>query len=137
MHCREHVVQLHHGIAEIERAGASLNVIGNGGPSFIAGFREVTGYTGPLYTDPSLAVYQAAQLKRGIATFLSVAAAGRSIRALGRGFRQGLTRGDNMQQGGVLVIAKDGRVLFHHISDSPGDNASVGRIASAITSTRA
>lgn len=132
MHCREHVVQLHHGAAEIERAGAGLHVIGNGAPNFIAGFREVTGYTGPLYTDPSLAVYQAAQLKRGIATFLSVAAVGRSVRALGRGFRQGLTRGDNMQQGGVLVISRDGRVLYHHISDSPGDNASVEQIVTSL-----
>ena len=43
----------------------NLVMIGNGAPMFIAGFREMTGYTGPIYTDPSLAVYKAAQLKRG------------------------------------------------------------------------
>jgi hypothetical protein len=126
------VVQLHQGIDQIRGAGAELHVLGNGAPMFIAGFRETTGYPGPVYTDPSLAVFRAAQLKRGLGTFVSVAAAGRTLRALGRGFRQGLTRGDNLQQGGVLVIATDGRVLYHHISESPGDNASVAHIAAGL-----
>ena len=55
MFCREQVVQLHRERESIRRAGAELVVIGNGAPHFIAGFREITGYDGPLYTDPSLA----------------------------------------------------------------------------------
>ncbi len=127
-------MQLHRDNALIESTGARLVVIGNGAPMFIAGFREMTGYDGPLYTDPSLEVYRAAELKRGISTFLSATAVGRTVRSLGRGFRQGRTRGDALQQGGVLVVAPDGRVLFQHISESPGDNASAARIAGAISS---
>ena len=64
MFCREQVVQLHHEIDRIHRAGGEVVVVGNGAPHFIAGFRELTGYRGPLYTDPSLESYRAASLKR-------------------------------------------------------------------------
>lgn len=137
MHCREHVVQLHRAIDQIQAAGAELFVIGNGAANFIAGFRDETGLTGAVYTDPSLAVYQAAQLKRGLRTVLSVTAAARSVGTLARGFRQGRTQGDNLQQGGVLVIARDGRVLWQHISASPGDNAAPADIVAAVTRSRA
>ena len=59
-----------------------LYVIGNGSPSFMDGFRETTGYQGPLFTDPSLEVYQAAGLKRGVATVLSPRAALAGLSAL-------------------------------------------------------
>jgi hypothetical protein len=117
------VVQLHRRIDDIHAAGAELYVIGSGTPNFIAGFRETTGFTGTVLTDPSLEVYRAAELKRGLRTFVSLGAAARTVGSLARGFRQGRTQGDNLQQGGVLVVARDGRVLWQHISDSPGDNA--------------
>jgi hypothetical protein len=118
-------------VVQLHRANIpNLVVIGNGAPNFIAGFRETTGYTGPLYTDPSLAVYKAAELKRGIGHVLSLRAAAKSIGTLKRGFRQGKTQGDATQQGGVLVIAPDGRILYHHISEYPGDNASPDEIRS-------
>ncbi|HTR50122.1 MAG TPA: peroxiredoxin-like family protein [Kofleriaceae bacterium] len=116
-------MQLHEYEAEIRAAGAELYVIGNGTPNFIAGFRDTTGFTGTMLTDPSLAVYRAAELRRGLRTFVSLGAAARTVGALARGFRQGRTQGDALQQGGVLVIARDGRVLWQHISESPGDNA--------------
>ena len=116
-------MQLHRAIDAIHAAGAELYVIGNGAPMFIEGFRETTGFAGAVYTDPSLAAYRAAELERGLGTMLSVGAALRTARALGRGFRQGRTQGDQTQQGGVLVVARDGRVLYHHVSHGPGDNA--------------
>ena len=116
-------MQLHRREADIHAAGAELSVIGNGTPSFIAGFRETTGFSGTVLTDPSLEVYRAAQLRRGLSTIFTLGAAAHTVGALSRGFRQGRTRGDNLQQGGVLVVARDGRVLWHHISESPGDNA--------------
>jgi hypothetical protein len=117
-------VQLHR--AELP----NLTIIGNGAPSFIAGFRETTGYTGPIYTDPSLAAYKASQLKRGAMTLLKLGAAKATVGALRRGFRQGRIEGDTTQQGGVLVIAPGGRILYHHISEYPGDNASPDEIRS-------
>ena len=121
-------MQLHRRHEDVRAAGAEIFVIGNGAPMFIEGFRETTGYTGPVYTDPSLAAYRAARLERGVRTLLSVGAAARTVGALARGFRQGRTQGDNLQQGGALVIARDGSVLWHHVSKSPGDNADPDQI---------
>jgi hypothetical protein len=127
------VVQLHRDIDLIHGAGAELYVIGNGSPSFIEGFREQTQWTGAVYTDPSLDVYRAASLKRGVMRTLDPRALGKTIGAFVRGHRQGLTRGDAWQQGGVLVIAPSGDVKWHHASDRPGDNASAHEIAAALT----
>lgn len=127
IHCRDHAVQ-------IERAKLPANVvlIGNGSPSFIAGLREQTGWTGPVYTDPSLAAYQAAQLKRGVLRTLDPRGYGKALRAMAGGQRQGRTQGDQWQQGGVLVIGRDGRVLWQHASERAGDNAAPAQILAAL-----
>ena len=132
MHCREHVVQLHRDIETIHAAGAELHVIGNGSPSFIEGFRDETRWTGPIFTDPSLAVFKAAELKRGVTKTLAPRALVPTIRAFMRGGRQGKTQGDPWQQGGVLVIGTDGTVLWHQVSDRPGDNATASEIVAAL-----
>ena len=63
---------------------------------FIAGSRHDTHYTGPILTDPSLVVYRAAQLKRGISASYVPALIFRTVRALRRGFRQVGTRCDEI-----------------------------------------
>jgi len=138
MHCREHVVQLHRRMADLEASGAKVYVIGNGSPSFIEGFRENTGWHGPIYTDPSLEVYKVAGLKRGVlATLSPIKGVLRGVGAMRRGFRQGRTQGDPWQQGGVLVIDKSGDVLWTHASEGPGDNASADQILAALHSREA
>lgn len=126
------MVQLHREEAALQATGAAVIVIGNGGPSFIEDFRATTAFDGAIYTDPSLAAYEAAQLERGIGTFLKVGAVTSTLGALRRGARQGRTRGDNLQQGGVVAVDRDGRVIYHHVSKFPGDNASPSRIAAAL-----
>jgi len=115
-------VQLHHVKDDILRAGAQLHVIGNGAPMFMAGFRAETGYDGPLYTDPSLAVYRAADLRRGIATLLRPAVAAHAVRAWRGGFRQARTQGDALQQGGVLIVSTAGELRWRYISRTAGDH---------------
>jgi hypothetical protein len=127
------VVQLHRKIDLIRTAGAEVSLIGNGSPSFIAGFREETGWDGRIYTDPSLAVYKAAELKRGVVKTFDPRALGTTVRAFARGFRQGRTQGDTWQQGGVLVVMPGGEIRWHHASDRPGDNATAEQIAAALT----
>ena len=128
------MVQLHREIESIRNAGAEVFVIGNGSPSFIEGFRETTKYDGIIYTDPSLAAFQAAQLKRGVLKTFNPLALGKTISALRRGQRQGLTQGDTWQQGGVLVVEPGGRILWHHASERPGDNAEPSQIVAALKS---
>ena len=132
IHCRDHVVQLDKQLAQFRAKGAELYVIGNGSPSFIAGLREQTGWTGPIYTDPSLAAYQAAQLKRGVLRTLDPRGYGKALRAMVGGQRQGRTQGDQWQQGGVLVVAPDGTVLYQQASERAGDNATGDQILAAM-----
>jgi hypothetical protein len=132
IHCRDHVVRLGHELAAIRGAGAELHVIGNGSPSFIEGFREQTRWAGPVYTDPSLAVYKVAQLKRSVARTLDPRSLGAAFRAFTNGSKQGLPQGDQWQQGGTLVITPQGDVRWHHASDRPGDNATAAQIVAAL-----
>lgn len=128
-------MQLHHRIDDLRAAGGELHVIGNGSPMFMDGFRETTGYAGPLYTDPSLAVYKAAGLERGVLTVLNPRAAFAALGALKDGFRQGRTQGDATQQGGILAIAPSGEVLYAHVSKFAGDNASPDQLIDALRRT--
>jgi hypothetical protein len=130
-------VQLHRGVDRIEAAGAELVVVGNGAPHFIAGFRELTGFEGPIYTDPSLKVYEAAHLERGVFKVLNPKAAISSIRAFARGGKQGRVEGDGLQQGGVLVVAPGNELLWQHTSKYPGDNASVDQIVTSLQTAKA
>ena len=125
-------MQLHQGIDQLKAKGADVYVIGNGTPNFIEGFRDQTKYTGPIYTDPSLAVYKAAELKRSAARTLDPRGLAGGVRAFFKGHRQGMTQGDAWQQGGVLVIAPDGTIKYQHASELPGDNATVAQIAAAL-----
>ena len=124
-------MQLHRATDKLAAKGATLNVIGNGSPSFIAGFREQTMFDGPVYTDPSLAVFKAAELKRSLAATIDPRGILGGIRAFAAGHRQGRTQGDATQQGGVLVI-RDGQIVWHHASERPGDNASPEQILAAL-----
>jgi hypothetical protein len=123
MFCREHVVQLHQQIDRIHGAGAELVVVGNGKPHFVKGFRELTRYDGPLFTDPTLAAYRAAELNRSAWRLVTPKAALNAVRAMARGFFQGRVQGDALQQGGVMIIVPPDRVAWQHTSEVSGDNA--------------
>ena len=125
-------MQLHRHHDTFTGKGADLHVIGNGSPSFIAGFREQTLFDGPVYTDPSLEVYKAAELKRSMARTLDPRGWLKGVKAFTEGHRQGRTQGDAWQQGGVLVVAPSGDVRWQHASDLPGDNATAQQILAAL-----
>lgn len=135
--CREHTARVQARLAEIHAAGAEVYVIGNGAPTFIEGFREATGWTGAVYTDPSLEVYKAAGLRRGVFTVIHPRAAIAALGALRGGFKQGATQGDQLQQGGVVVVAPSGEVVWAHVSEYAGDNADPDAIVAALRRTAA
>jgi hypothetical protein len=125
-------VQVHRERERIEAAGAALVLVGNGNAGFARAFREDFGITAPLYVDPSRRTYRALGLARpGFLSLLSprlVAAVARALRA---GFMQGAVRGDPYQLGGVVVVAKGGRVVFRHVARDAGDHAAVGEVVHA------
>ncbi len=136
VHCREHAALLQREGERIREAGAELFVIGNGTPSFIDGFRDQTGFAGPIYTDPSLATYKAAQFKRSVTSTLDPRGVGKALRAMVGGHKQAIIpQGDQWQQGGVLVVLPSGEIAWHYVSGRAGDDPSVTQIVSALRAT--
>src|SRR5262245_56596446 len=129
--CREQVTELARSLDRIHGAGAELHVISNGQPMYIEAFRDTTRFRGPVYTDPSLTVYKAAQLRRGIESTLNPAMLLHAVRALRAGHRLSRPQGDVQQMGGVLVITPAGDVRFHYISSTAGDHPEIDDVISA------
>ena len=83
-----------------------------------------------VYTDPQRASYKAAGWRRPKGLSLrTFAHAGRAV--LG-GHLQGRTKGDAFQLGGIIVVGKDGEVLFEHADQEAGDHANVDDVVSAL-----
>lgn len=104
--------------------------VGNGSPAMASAFAEDFDVRSPLYTDPSLSVYAAVGLHRGVGSLWGTMKA--APRALKGGFVQGRTQGDAMQQGGVLVVDREGRELYRHVSAFAGDHPSMDAILAAL-----
>jgi hypothetical protein len=85
-----------------------------------------------LLTDPSLRTFNAAGMKHGRLRTFSLAAAAPTIRALREGFRQSRTMGQPWQQGGALVLARGGEVLYSYSSDDPGDHPPLEKVLAAL-----
>lgn len=112
-----------------------MTFIGNGSVAMANAFKQDFDVRSALYTDPTLEVYARAGMRRGIT---SVWKAAKNLpRALRAGHIQGLTKGDALQQGGVLVVDGEGAVVFRHNSDVAGDHPDLERVIDAIPAKRA
>jgi len=128
MFCREQTVQVHRANSDLVDAGARVSIIGSGAPRFISDFREVTEYTGAIYTDPSRESFRALALVRGVRATFNLKSARQALRTLSNGYRQGRTRGDPWQQGGVLVIAPPSDILMVGRSLFAGDHIAMSEV---------
>lgn len=134
MFCREQVARYQERLPEIAAAGASVLAVGNGTAPMAADFVERFGITFPVFTDPSRETYRIAGMERRLGIGLKTVANG--WRALRSGHLQGLTRGDPLQQGGVVVIAPEQGVLFFHSEGAPGEHAPIDDVLAALRSAR-
>ena len=116
----------------IAARGAALIVVGPGKPEHLAGFRQVTGYAGPLYADPSLATFGAAGLAYGWGRTFHPLSILRGLRAFAAGFRQGARRGNPVQQGGLFVLGPGVRVRYEWRDRFAGDHAPMSDVAAAL-----
>ena len=117
---------------EIHARGAELVVIGSGAPFMAKAFVEDLGLTTPVYSDASLASYAIAGMKRGLLATINPKGMFHAWRAFRAGHRQTATRGDALQQGGVLVIAKGGEILYVYRDNEAGDHAPIEDVAAAV-----
>lgn len=122
MLCKQQVAQLR-GIAdEIRKKGAELVAVGNGSAKQAKRFHEEQEMTFRLLTDPSLRTYKAAGFKSGVRTVANAKAAKHALRAVLKGFMQSRTQGSANQQGGALVIGRDGTEIYRFVSQEAGDH---------------
>jgi hypothetical protein len=106
-----------------------LVFIGNGNLMMAKDFAEQFGITAPLYTDPSKASYSALGMSRKFGVMKSLV---RGARATAGGFRQGKTAGDPFQQGGVVLFAKGGDILWSHIDSGAGHASDIDAFRQAV-----
>jgi hypothetical protein len=99
--------------------------IGNGQPTMIKVFKESIGFDDAvIYTDPSLEIFDACGLNRGLTYLLSTSTLKSFYGLKKQGFSQGKQvkeNGSHPQMGGVIVFSKLGEVLYYYSSKFLGD----------------
>lgn len=122
--CRAHVVQ----IMDQVRAGkikTPIVFIGNGQATIIKAFKEDLGVqNAKIYTDPTLQVFDACSLKRGLTYLVSLSTAKAFYGLSKAGYSQGKQMKENgyhRQMGGIVIFSKIGEVIYHYSSHYLGD----------------
>ena len=118
----------------MRRKGANVAIIGNGIPALAKGFVDRLGLAGEarVLTDPKRQSYRLAGFRRGVWATLGPHALVNLLRALRKGLGTRKIEGDAWQQGGTLVVARGGEVLFRYASSHQGDRAGPQRLLAAL-----
>ncbi len=117
--CRERIAELTEAVPLLAEAGVQTVVIGNGTALMANAFAEELALDVPLYTDPSRKTYELAGMQRNFG--LGLKTVGHALRSWRSGHRQGPVAGDVWQQGGVLVVNPDSRILEAYYDRGAGD----------------
>jgi peroxiredoxin len=135
--CKQQVAELAPVAGDIAARGAELVVLGNGTVEQARRFRGEQGWRFRLLTDPGRESYRRAGMRRGLATVVAPSVLGRGLVAFARGFRQSEVLGDPLQQGGALVVAAGGQVLFRYVSRHAGDHPAPAELIAVLDSRAA
>jgi len=108
---------------QLDEMGIGLVAIGSGTPLMAKNFAEEFGFDGELFVDQSLDVYKALNCTRGVKVVLGFKAMKEIKKAIGDGYKQGLTQGDGLQLGGSFVFNKKCEVVWQHLERWAGDHA--------------
>lgn len=125
--CSEHVTELSPRLLELSALGLRAVFVGNGAPQFIEGFVErhaLADKRVEVVTNPTLGAFRAAGLLRSAWATFGPRSIVDEMRGLSRGLGFGGMKGDQLQQGGSLIVDASGVVAFYHRSESLGGHAS-------------
>ena len=134
MFCREQVAAFIKHQQTLESHGVRVIIVGNGAPLFLKSFQDHVGRSVPIYTDPELVAYKALSLKRSYAGAVDPRTLLKGIQAYGRGHRQGATKGDVLQLGGVLLVDTAGEIRYAYRSRYAGDHPAMAEVLDAVAS---
>lgn len=116
---------------ELDKEGATLIAIGSGTQEQAVYFRDKFNFTGEVYLDPELHAYKAFGLVRGFFKTLGPASLWQGVKAISKGFHQGLNAGDLWQQGGIFVIGPGNQLLFAYRNPRAGFHADPNQVVAA------
>jgi hypothetical protein len=123
--CRAHVDMIWNKRQEFKNKKTNIVFIGNGKPEAIRMFKEdIKALDAPVFTDPSLEVFDACGMKRGIVNLIDPRSVGKFISLSKKGYSQGTineTTGAHTQMGGVVAFKPPGTVVYHFVSNYLGD----------------
>lgn len=94
----------------------------------------MTGYTGKLFTDPSLESFRALGFSRKISGLLAANAFARGFKALKDGIRPGSMQGDALQLGGAVIIGPGDQLFYYFKGKQAADHAPVQALLAGCTS---
>jgi peroxiredoxin len=124
--CAEHIGIIVPRVPELVRLGIAVVFVGNGAPQFIDAFIERNGLVGqPIetVTDPKCKTFDALELEHKKTAMLSPRGVANVMRARLAGYRQTAIEGEPFQQGGVLLVDRDGTIRYLHRDRTIGDHA--------------
>lgn len=123
--CKAHVDKVIFSLDQVNTDLTRVIFIGNGTPEMINSFKQDHGLEDiELFTDPSLRIFDVCGMNRGVGHLINVNTASKFIHLHQEGYRQGKmdTRsGSHLQMGGVLLLERPDKVLYHFSSTHLGD----------------
>lgn len=130
--CKQQVAEVVRRRSEFQAAGVDPIVIGQGTVEQAREFSQKYADGMRVLTDPDHEAFCAAGMKRGVSTLMSFGVLQRAARAVAQGFMQTSLLGDSFQQGGVVVLDRDGRVLYRFLSEEAGLHAPLDDVLAAL-----
>lgn len=123
--CRAHASQVWSQREQFERKGIKLVFIGHGKLHWLESFRSDLGlHEGLILTDPSMASFDAAGLRRGFFNLVRPLSIINHIKLSNQGYSSAdyqADAGDHFQMGGVLAIKPGSKLIYHFASRALGD----------------
>lgn len=129
--CRQQVADITPYLDRIRASGAEVFLVGNGTVDEARAFNDEQPLGMRVLTDPTRHAFCAAGMRRGPRTVMRPSVILKGIRAFLAGFRQTAVAGDPLQQGGIVVVGRDGRERFRYVGDYAGDHAAPAAVLRA------
>ncbi|MFA7296635.1 MAG: peroxiredoxin-like family protein [Dehalococcoidia bacterium] len=134
--CKEQAAEMSAIGDAIAGLGAGLVFVGSGSAQYAKWFQEDYAPRWPVYSDAELVTYRALEARRGFVSSVNPRTIWLGARAILRGFRQGGTQGDQLQQGAVCIVTPNGSMPYLHISEVAGDHPRPAEVLAVLGSLR-
>ena len=117
---------------QLASRGVRVAFVGTGSPAMAAGFAAEHAGPHAVLVDPQRQLFAAVGMRRSLLASLHWRLFVNAWRAWRAGFRQGRVQGDPWQQGGLLLLAADGRIVHRQVDRAGGDPLDVDQALAAL-----